>query len=161
VSLPAGFLLRAATPADARAIQAQRDALFLEMGETNERVQAVSAAGQSWLHAALVRSYYQGWLIERAGEVVAGAGVIWADMPPNPDTPLGVWAYLLNVYVQPPHRGLGLSRVLLDAAEGEARARGVNLLYIHATPAASELYLKRGYVGNRGMEIHVLEKVAT
>lgn len=155
-TLPAGYTLRPATVADAERIQAQRDALFLEMGEDRARIQAVSVAGRCWLEAALGRHYYQGWLAETGGEVVAGAGLVWADMPPNPDTLLGVWAYLLNVYVQPTHRGRGLSGVLLGSAEAEARARGVNLMYLHASQAARPLYLRRGYFDNSGMEAHLL-----
>ena len=157
MELPADFTQRPATPADAEIIQSQRDALFLEMGETPERVAFVSAEGAVWLRQAIARSYYQGWLIEDLrGGVVAGAGIIWTEMPPTPDTRIGIWAYLLNVYVQPPQRGSGLSRSLLVAAEAEARARGVNLLHIHASLAARKLYLRRGYVDNKGMELYVL-----
>ncbi|WP_420595585.1 GNAT family N-acetyltransferase [Deinococcus sp.] len=157
MSLPKGFTLRPATVADAETIQSHRDALFVEMGETAQRVQAVSDAGLSWLRGALARQYYQGWLMEQGGAVVAGAGLIWTDMPPNPDTMLSVWAYLLNVYVQPSARGLGLSRALLDVAEAQSRERGVNLLHIHASTQARPLYLQRGYADNRGMELHVLD----
>lgn len=156
MSLPEGYVLRPATVLDAETIQAQCDALFGEMGRTARDVEAVSAQGLVWLRSALARGYYSGYLILVGAQPVAGAGLIWNDMPPNPDTALGVWAYLLNVYVDLQHRRRGLAGQLIETAHQAARERGINLMYIHASEAGRPLYERRGYWDNGGIEYHLL-----
>lgn len=156
VSLPPDYTLRPATHADAETVQAQRDALFVEIGRAEGSVEALSAQGLIWLRSALSRGYDSGWLIVKGDQPVAGAGLIWNDMPPNPDTALGVWAYLLNVYVDPLHRQQGLAGQLIGMAHQTARERGINLLYIHTSEAGRPLYERRGYWDNGGMEYHLL-----
>jgi putative acetyltransferase len=57
-------------------------------------------------------------------------------------------AELKRMYLRPPYRGRGLSRVLLGALEGEARASGVSVLRLETGPNQVEalaLYRSSGY----------------
>lgn len=87
MTLPAGFTLRLATPADAALIQAQRDAMFVDMGSDPARLAAVHDAGVAWHARTLAAGIYTGLLIEGGGEVIAGAGILWTDLPRTPTRP--------------------------------------------------------------------------
>lgn len=146
MSLPDGFTLRPATLADAETIQKQRDALFTDTGSDPERVQAASAPGLGWLRGALEREIYSGVLIETEGQVVAGAGVIWQDLPPSPRNLASVRAYILNVYVVPPQRRQGLAQHLLRVLLAECASRGLEQVSLHASDAGKPTYLKLGFL---------------
>jgi ribosomal protein S18 acetylase RimI-like enzyme len=144
VTLPS-YALRPATVADAALIQRQRDAMFTEMGQDTARLAQVHAVGETWLRGALGRGLYTGVLAEAGAEVVAGAGVLWQDLPPNVDTSLTVRAYILNVYVLPEHRGRKLARRLVEHLLAECGARGVRLVSLHASDAGRSTYAALGF----------------
>ncbi len=53
--------------------------------------------------------------------------------------------YILNVFVEPKHRGQGLARALMDLAMEEARRRGLDHMILHATPMGRPLYEAPGW----------------
>jgi GNAT superfamily N-acetyltransferase len=69
---------------------------------------------------------------ERDGTIAAVGAII------EPDT-IG-----LN-YVDPDHRFAGVSKALLEAMEGELRARGIREARLHSTRTAHEFYLGAGW----------------
>lgn len=139
------YILRPLTPADADTIQAQRDAMFLDMGRDAQAVQAASAPALAWLRPALAHGEYEGVLAHQGGVVVAGAGVLWQSLPPSPATLADVRAYLLNVYVHPEHRGHGLARTMLQALLDLCRQRGVDAVSLHASDAGRPTYDRLGF----------------
>lgn len=139
------YTLRPATVADAALIQRQRDAMFTDMGQEPARLAQVHGVGATWLRGALGRGLYTGVLAEAGAEVVAGAGVLWQDLPPNADTGLTVRAYVLNVYVRPDHRGRRLARRLVEHLLAECAARGVRLVSLHASEAGRPTYEALGF----------------
>lgn len=144
-ALPPHCTLRLATPADAALIQAQRDAMFVDMGSDPARLAAVHDAGVAWHARTLAAGTYTGLLVEGGGEVIAGAGILWTDLPPNADTTATTRAYVLNVYVQPAQRGQRLARALMQAALAECRARGVDIVTLTASDAGRPTYEALGF----------------
>ncbi len=160
MTLPSGYILRPATVADAGLIQAQRDAMFTDMGEAPERLARVSALGTQWLRSMLASGRYGGLLVEAAreeaaGTVVAGAGVLWTDMPPNADTDACVRAYLLNVYVQPQHRGQRLADTLVQTLLAACRERGVDIVTLTASDAGRPTYERLGFTPQGEMKLRL------
>lgn len=153
MNLPAGYALRPATPEDAATIQAQRDAMFADMGKEAHKVQAVSATAQGWHRRMLQVGLYEGVLVQTGADTVAGAGLLWRDWPPNPDTAEQTRAYLLNVYVQPPHRGQGLARALVQTLLARCAERGVNIVSLHASEAGRPIYEGLGFRTSAEMEL--------
>ncbi|THF68290.1 GNAT family N-acetyltransferase [Deinococcus sp. Arct2-2] len=151
--LPAGYTLRRATPADAPLIQTQRDAMFVDMGKDPHKLQQVHTAALGWHRRMLQTGLYEGFLVESEGEVVAGAGLLWRDWPPNPDTTEQTRAYILNVYVQPPHRGKGLAQFLIEEMLAECALRGVHVVSLHASEAGRPIYERLGFRSNSEMEL--------
>ena len=145
MSWPDGFTLRSATVTDAETIQAQRDAMFLDIGSEPEKVQGVSASSLSWLRRTLASGAYFGVLLEYGGQTVAGAGAQWQDFQPSPKSPSSVRAYLDNVYVVPAQRGQGLAGQLVRALLTECQSRGVELVSLHASDAGRATYARLGF----------------
>lgn len=145
MNLSSSFTLRPATLADAETVQAQRDAMFLDIGSELEQVQAISASSLSWLRRTLASGAYHGLLLEYGGRVVAGAGAQWQDFQPSPKSPSSVRAYLDNVYVVPAQRGQGLAGQLVGALLAECQARGVDLVSLHTSDAGRPTYTRLGF----------------
>ncbi|MDV6373181.1 GNAT family N-acetyltransferase [Deinococcus arenicola] len=153
MTLPPGLTLRAATLADAELIQAQRDAMFTDMGSDAARVRASSGPSLEWLRGALADGGYSGILIERGEQIVAGAGVSWQMLPPSPRTVTPLRAYIQNVYVAPEERGQGLAGYLMQVLLDECRARGVEQVSLHASDAGKPTYDKLGFVPTNEMRL--------
>ncbi|ANE42719.1 GNAT family N-acetyltransferase [Deinococcus puniceus] len=153
MSLPAGYLLRRATPADAETIQAQRDAMFVDMGKDPVQLQQVHTAALGWHRRMLQVGLYDGFLLETEGVVVASAGLLWRDWPPSAATIEQTRAYLMNVYVQPPHRGNGLAQFLIEEMLAECALRGVHIVSLHASEAGRPIYERLGFRSNSEMEL--------
>jgi GNAT superfamily N-acetyltransferase len=153
MTLPAGYMLRRATPADAATIQAQRDAMFVDMGKDPHDLLQVHADALSWHRRMLQTGLYEGFLLESEGEVVAGAGLLWRDWPPSAATTEQTRAYLMNVYVQPPHRGKGLAQFLIEDMLAECALRGVHIVSLHASEAGRPIYEKIGFRASPEMEL--------
>jgi GNAT superfamily N-acetyltransferase len=148
-----GYVLRAATPADAAAIARHRVSMFRDMGMLGGRDAAALEAG-SHLHlsTALADGTYRGWLIEYAAVVVAGAGVILRPMLPRPESPDGGEdAEVLNVYTEPAHRRRGLARRLVEHVLSWSRARGLPRISLHASDEGRPLYEQLGFVPTNEM----------
>jgi ribosomal protein S18 acetylase RimI-like enzyme len=68
------------------------------------------------------------------------------DWPPHPAHPTqSRRGYVLNVYVEPSHRRLGLGRRLMELADAELAARGVSFVILHATEQGRRLYAELGW----------------
>ena len=161
MTLPAAYALRLATVHDAQLIQAQREAMFTEMGEPVQRLERVRAVGEQWLRSALAGGRYTGFLVESGRQVVAGAGILWQDMPPNAQTACAVRAYLLNVYVSPEHRGQALARTLVQATLTGCRERGIDIVTLTASDAGRSTYERLGFVVQAEMKLLLTEQLAT
>ena len=146
MSLSAGSTIRPATVADAALIQSHRDAMFTEMGSDPAKLARVHETGVQWHRRMLAGGRYTGLLVEAGGQVVAGVGILWNDLPPNADTDGTVRAYLMNVYVDPAHRGQALARTLTRSALDECAARGVDIVTLTASEAGRPTYERLGFV---------------
>lgn len=149
------MLIRPATPADAETIAQQRDAMFVDMGEDAVKLARVYDSSLAWHRRALGSGLYTGFLAEANGEIVGGAGLLWQDLPPNPDTDLDVRGYVMNVYVRPDQRGQGLARRLLERVLEECEARGVTLVSLHASEAGRPLYEQLGFKPTNELKLKV------
>lgn len=139
------YLIREATLADIPAILRHRQAMFVEMGQRGDD-EEVNERFAFWLRQAMIRQEYFGWLIETVtGEIVAGGGL---DLLPRPPSPLDLneqWAFVYNVYTEPPHRRRGLARQLMSTIHQWCRDRGLKTVGLNASELARPLYESLGY----------------
>lgn len=150
MTLPAGYLLRPAVPADAALIAAQRAAMFADM---NVEYSEATAQFTPWVAGRLSAGTYLGWIIESNGVAVAGAGLMILDWPPHFIDPQPLRSYLLNVYTHPQHRGQGLAQRLTQMALEETRRRGIRIMSLHASEFGRPLYEKLGFTATNEMRI--------
>ncbi|MDB5045912.1 MAG: family N-acetyltransferase [Deinococcus sp.] len=156
MTLPAGYILRPATPADAALIATQRAAMFADM---NVEYSEAAAQFTPWVAARLAAGTYLGWIVEHDGVAVAGAGLMILDWPPHFIDPQPFRSYLLNVYTHPQHRGRGLAQRLTQMALEETQRRGIRIMSLHASEFGRPLYEKLGFKPTNEMRI-VLEAEA-
>ena len=147
------YRVRHATPADAAVITHHRVAMFRDMGVLDAReVPALEAATRAYLADSLPSGAYLGWMVETAGDVVAGGGVLMRQLLPRPGQPEGgEEAYVLNVYTEPAHRRRGLARVLMEAILDWCRARGVSRISLHASDEGRPLYESMAFLATNEM----------
>lgn len=146
--------IRRATPADAEGIGEQRVRMFVDAGAAKEEDMVTMLRNfVPWVRAKLADGTYTGWLAEQDGALVAGAGLWEMEWPPHflHDEPRR--AYLLNFYVAPGMRRQGLARRLLALAKAEAKARGIQVVTLHASKFGKPLYEQEGFEMSNEMRL--------
>jgi GNAT superfamily N-acetyltransferase len=139
------YRVRIATLADADVLVRQRVGMFTDMGVPMD-VPALEAAFRAWLCDVLPAGSYRAWLVETsAGEVVGGAGISILSWPPGPQHPGDKLAFVYNVYTDPPHRGRGLARLVMDAIHTWCRDAGITSMALNASRDGQPLYRSMGY----------------
>lgn len=88
------------------------------------------------------------WLAADDDEPVGVVSMLLLDMAPMPDDPRSTDGYLINMYVDPAHRGAGVGRQLLDACVAGAVDVGVHRLLLFTTPDGRPLYESAGFVAD-------------
>jgi GNAT superfamily N-acetyltransferase len=131
---------------DLKLICEHRERMFAASGRTRESLRPMTAAVEQWLAPRLGDGSYFGWMLEEAGVVIAGLGMMIIDWPPHPSHPTDHRrAYILNVFVEPEHRGKGLATQLMALAEARARELGVGYAILHSTKQGRPLYERLGW----------------
>jgi GNAT superfamily N-acetyltransferase len=134
-------MIRPVASTDLDLICHHRAAMFRDAGRAEALLAAMADPFRAWLEPRLVDGCYFGFIAERDGAAVGGIGLMVLDWPPHPLHPeQGRRGYVLNVYVEPGHRGQGVAKALMAAGEAEFAARGIDFLVLHATEQGRPLY---------------------
>ena len=145
---------RPVTPADIELVCRHRHEMFKASGRSDEVLAPMTDAFGAWLEPKLASGAYFGWIAEADAAPVAGLGMMEIDWPPHPSHPgEGRRGYILNVFVEPEHRGRGLARSLMDLAIAEGRRRGLSYMILHATQMGRPMYEKLGWAQTAEMSI--------
>ena len=80
------------------------------------------------------------------GTIIATSAIIFMDFPPSFTNPTGKRGYVANMYTSDEYRGQGIAGQLLEKLEEEARERGVEMLFLHASDMGRKAYVKSGFV---------------
>jgi GNAT superfamily N-acetyltransferase len=145
---------RAVTPADLELICRHRREMFLDAGRAAAVLDEMAQPFRNWLEPRLASGDYFGWIGEADGSPVAGLGMQVIDWAPGPNHPTqDRRGYILNVFVEPDHRGRGLAGRLMQMAEDEGRRRGLDFLTLNATARGRPLYEKRGWAEGNEMRL--------
>lgn len=150
------YLIRTADTSDAAVIAHHRRAMFEEM-QIKGAMDMMEFAFRDWVAGQIERELYRGWfVITETNEVVAGAGarlIEWAPTPAFPRT--HTQPYILNVYVEPPHRRRGLARMLMETIIAWGQEQGHPTLALHASEFGRPLYEQLGFYGTNEMRLHL------
>lgn len=136
-------------PNDLELICRHREEMFRASnapGRSDELLRTMTTAFRVWLRPRLKDGSYFGYIAEENDAPVAGIGLMVIDWPPHPSHPFeDRRGYVLNVFVEPSHRGRGLGRMLMDLGDAEMAQRGVSFAVLHATRMGKPLYEKLGW----------------
>ena len=147
-------VLRAVRPSDIEVICEHRERMFAASGRERADLRDMTDTFRDWLRPRLTDGSYFGWLIEKNGAIVAGAGMMILDWPPHPLHPTDARrGYVLNVFVEPDHRRQGLARRLMAEVDAEAKRRGVGYVILHATRQGRAMYETLGWSQTSEMAI--------
>lgn len=148
------YELRAVSAGDLDVVVRHRHRMFVDAGYADDASMAArSAAFRTWLAPRLADGRYYGWMLEQEGAVAAGLGMMTVDWPPHPLHEAPARGYILNVYTETAHRCRGLARRLTTRALDEARARGLRLIFLHATEAGRLVYERAGFKSKNEMQL--------
>ena len=140
---------RPVTPGDLDLICRHREEMFRASnapGRTDDILREMTAAFRVWLEPRLQDGSYFGYIAEEDGAAIGGIGLMIIDWPPHPSHPNeDRRGYVLNVFVEPSHRGRGLAKMLMQLGEAEFARRGVSFAILHATQMGRPLYEKIGW----------------
>jgi GNAT superfamily N-acetyltransferase len=144
--LSADFTIREARPEDLGGILHHRRAMFYEMGFTDAAdLEAMIASSEPFIKQGLIEGFYRGWLVEKGGKILAGAGVVITPWVTTPHDLHGRRAYVLNVYTEPNSRRWGLARRLMEIIIEWCRLEGFGTVHLHASEAGQKLYESLGF----------------
>ena len=136
-------------PNDLELICRHREEMFRASnapGRSDELLRTMTTAFRVRLRPRLKDGSYFGYIVEENDAPVAGIGLMVIDWPPHPSHPFeDRRGYVLNVFVEPSHRGRGLGRMLMDLGDAEMAQRGVSFAVLHATRMGKPLYEKLGW----------------
>jgi len=139
--------IRLATAADAGVVAEHRVRLFVDTGRLTPDAAATLLARLPPLLAPMLASgEYIGWLaVAGDGAVVAGAGVQLRRLLPRPETLTDREALVVNVYVAPKYRCLGLARHLMVAILDWCAEQEIERVALHPSTMGRPLYESLGF----------------
>lgn len=144
--------LRPVTPDDLELVCRHREEMFREAGRSLEVLDAMREPFRHWLAQMLAQGTYFGFVAEAAGEPIGGVGLMVIDWPPHPAHPQDSRrGYVLNVFVEPGHRGRGVARALMEASDRAFAHRGLGYAILHATDSGRPLYERIGWAATTEM----------
>lgn len=146
VQLEGMYDYRPVRPSDLELVCRHRRDMFLASGRDPALMTLMDEPFRAWLEPKLAAGLYGGWIAEASGAPVGGLGFMEIDWPPHPLHPQqDRRGYILNVYVEPEHRGCGVAGALMRLATDEGRRRGLELMILHATAMGRPMYEKLGW----------------
>ena len=149
--------IRTAAIGDLPHLLHHRRAMYESMGHTDEAMlDEVLRVSELYFRIALPNGRYRGYLAEtEEGRVVGGGGIVINDWPAHPreTMPLRVW--ILNMYVEPEFRRLGIAKRLMEAMVGWCRAEGFRNVSLHASNEGRPLYEAMGFVPTNEMRLEL------
>lgn len=138
--------IRSIASGDLELICTHRERLFVASGHDRASLKPMIDAFRAWLRPRLADKSYFGWIIERDGRAIAGMGMMKIDWPPHPShTTQSQRGFVLNMYVEPDYWHSGVSKRLIDMAQNEAAALGLDYISVHAPDNTRPLYEASGW----------------
>lgn len=139
-------LLRPLSADDLDIVCRHREEMFRESGRDEAVIATMRQPFRDWVEPRLADGSYFGWIAVSGGEEIGGLGMMEIDWPPHPSHPTsGKRGYILNVFVEPAHRGKGVATRLMEEAAEEAKRRGLSFAILHATEQGRPLYDRLGW----------------
>ncbi len=112
---------------------------------STESLDAADRVYRRWARVRMKSGCLVGFIVELSGQPLA-SGCVWlVDLQPRPHWKGTTAAYLLSMFTEPDHRGEGHATRIANAAIKWAKARGIPVMLLHASPYGESLYARLGF----------------
>ena len=144
---------RRATAEDAELITRHRVAMFADAKSATDSVLAeMGRHFDKWVRRMIAENKYAGWITSEGDRAIASAGLLILDWAPHFLDPQGEQrGYILNVFVEPEHRGQGIAKMLTTECMEEAKRRGIGVVALHASKKGQPVYERLGFTESNEM----------
>ncbi len=140
------LIIRAATPDDIPEILRQRRGMYLDMDYPDSPdLAAMLSSFEPYLRESLSAGTFREWLALKDESVIGGGAVLISPWPSHPYDRECRRATILNVYVYPEFRRVGIARQLMVTMIDWCRAQGFSMVYLHASKDGRHLYESLGF----------------
>ena len=85
------------------------------------------------------------WLAIEDEKIVGTAAILFLDFPPSFSNPIGIRAYITNMYTDPYFRKRGIATALLKKLIDEAKQRKITHIFLSASKQGRPVYEKCGF----------------
>jgi ribosomal protein S18 acetylase RimI-like enzyme len=106
---------------------------------------ALEDANRRYYGSALVDGSHIACFAFLDNEIVGCGGVCLQREMPSPDNPNGLCGYLMNIYVRPAYRQIGIGEEIVKWLVCQARERLVTKIYLEASDSGQSLYQDLGF----------------
>ncbi|HEX9340024.1 MAG TPA: GNAT family N-acetyltransferase [Thermoplasmata archaeon] len=138
--------VRRATLKDLDLLVRHRRGMWEAVADLSVRdLDAADRVYRRWARARIRSGRLVAFIVEQDGVAVA-SGCVWImAVQPRP-----LWkgtraAYLLSMFTEPSHRGRGHATRVVRAAVRWAKARGIDVMLLHASRFGEPIYRKEGF----------------
>ena len=147
--------IREATLEDVPHLLHHRRSMYESMGHMESAMlDEVLRVSEIYFREAIPRGRYRGFVAEGdGGRVVGGGGIVINDWPAHPRETMPRRAWILNMYVEPEFRRLGIARRLMEAMIEWCRAQGFRNVSLHASMEGRPLYESMGFAATNEMRL--------
>lgn len=118
--------------------------MFRSMDWNEDELNATSSVTEKFL-----REKWEGepacYLRMEGNTVVGGLAVSYFQMLPSGRNPSGLCAYILNMFVEPEYRKIGVATELLEFVISRCREKGAGKVALHAAEMGWHIYEKAGF----------------
>ena len=120
--------------------------MFRSMGWQNKDLVTTRDVTQSYLEEQWNPEQDTVFLIELDTGIVGGCAASNYQVLPDNRNPSGKCAYLLNMYIEPEHRGQGHATKLIQYIIRYCETKGIGKISLHDTEMSKDIYIKAGFV---------------
>lgn len=114
----------------------------------------VEAQTRDYYKKALSDGTHTGYLVFDGDRFIGAGGISYFRVMPTYHNASGNKAYIMNMYIHPDYRRLGIAYKTLELLVADAKRRGIKAISLEATDMGRPLYEKFGFVNmNHEMEL--------
>ncbi|MBR1854366.1 MAG: GNAT family N-acetyltransferase [Lachnospiraceae bacterium] len=113
--------------------------------ENTVGMEEVERQSREYYIKALKTNMHTAYLIFDDDFFVGTGGISYYDVMPTYHNPTGQKAYIMNMYVRPDYRRMGIATKTLDLLVKDAKDRGINTISLEATKMGKSLYKSYGF----------------
>lgn len=146
--------IRRATLDDLGLLVRHRREMWKDIADLSEAdLDAADRVYGRWARTQMKSHRFAGFIVD-VGEEAVASGCVWImHVQPRPKWKSTEAAYLLSMYTEPAHRGRGHGALIVREAIRYAKARGIDVMLLHASRFGEPIYQRFGFERTKEMRL--------